>query len=212
MFPTLAPETPTFMGLPEAKTPEDLKGVDAAIIGAPYVATTHDTYAGVDRNEWLSAPKRVRQQSARLPIGIYPGVPNGRVRPLESSRLRRRPHPRRGYERPVPRKHSKGPGCRRDEGGTGSGRRRNSGGYRAELPVRVLCHRQADSRADGWGRGLCQPRHSLGHPADRLPVPGPENRRLRELEAQDVRVPRKHAPSAPGRDRGAGDAGEKGPG
>ena len=26
MFPTLAPETPTFMGLPEAKTPEDLKG------------------------------------------------------------------------------------------------------------------------------------------------------------------------------------------
>ena len=49
MFPTLAPETPTFMGLPEAKTPEDLKGVDAAIIGAPYVATTHDTYAGVDR-------------------------------------------------------------------------------------------------------------------------------------------------------------------
>ena len=69
MFPTLAPETPTFMGLPEAKTPEDLKGVDAAIIGAPYVATTHDTYAGVDRNEWLSAPKRVRQQSARYQSG-----------------------------------------------------------------------------------------------------------------------------------------------
>ena len=34
-----------FYGPAEAKRPEDLKGVDAAIIGAPYVATTHETYA-----------------------------------------------------------------------------------------------------------------------------------------------------------------------
>ena len=119
MFPTLAPETPTFMGLPEAKTPEDLKGVDAAIIGAPYVATTHDTYAGVDRNEWLSAPKTGQAAVGAIPVGVHPGVPDGRVRSLEGRRLRRRPHPRRGYERPVPRKHSKGPGRRRNEGGAG---------------------------------------------------------------------------------------------
>jgi len=61
----LAPQVPTFMSRPAARSPEDPEGVDVAIIGAPYVATTHDTYAGVSRHEWLSAPKRVRQQLAR---------------------------------------------------------------------------------------------------------------------------------------------------
>ena len=68
-FPTLAPEVPSFMSRPVAASSRDLEGADVAIIGAPYVATTHDTYAGVSRDEWLSAPKRVRQQSARYQSG-----------------------------------------------------------------------------------------------------------------------------------------------
>ena len=65
----IAPETPTFMGLPHATRPDELKGADAVIIGAPYVATSTEKYAGVDRNEWLAAPRRVRQQSVRYQSG-----------------------------------------------------------------------------------------------------------------------------------------------
>ena len=39
------------------------------IIGAPYVATATDKYAGVDKWEWISGPKRVRQQSVRYGSG-----------------------------------------------------------------------------------------------------------------------------------------------
>src|SRR5260370_4152688 len=38
-FPMLEADEPTFMRLPHAISPADLKGVDAAIIGAPYVAS-----------------------------------------------------------------------------------------------------------------------------------------------------------------------------
>ncbi len=62
-LPMLAAEMPTFMACPHACTPEDLKGADAVIIGSPYVTSWTDKYAGVDKQLWLSAPKRVRQQS-----------------------------------------------------------------------------------------------------------------------------------------------------
>tara|TARA_Y100001934_G_scaffold206373_1_gene244031 strand:+ start:2585 stop:3640 length:1056 start_codon:yes stop_codon:yes gene_type:complete len=62
-------ETPTFMGVPLARSTGDLSGADVAIIGAPYVAGARGKYAGVDKAEWLAAPKRVRQQSARYPSG-----------------------------------------------------------------------------------------------------------------------------------------------
>ena len=68
-FPMISPELPTFLGVPYAVTREQLKGADAVIIGAPYVATSSDKYAGVDKNEWISGPKRVRQQSVRYPSG-----------------------------------------------------------------------------------------------------------------------------------------------
>ncbi|MBT3751452.1 MAG: agmatinase, partial [Bacteroidetes bacterium] len=67
-FPMIEADMPTFMGLPLATFPEDLKGADAVIIGAPYVAGWED-YAGVGKSEWLAAPKRVRQQSIRYPSG-----------------------------------------------------------------------------------------------------------------------------------------------
>ena len=67
--PMIGPETPTFMGLPHAKGPEELEGKDAVIIGAPYVASSTEKYAGVDRMEWLAAPQRVRQQSIRYQSG-----------------------------------------------------------------------------------------------------------------------------------------------
>ena len=68
-FPMISPELPTFLGVPYAATRDQLKGADAVIIGAPYVATSSDKYAGVDKNEWISGPKRVRQQSVRYPSG-----------------------------------------------------------------------------------------------------------------------------------------------
>ena len=67
--PMIGPEMPTFMGLPHVTTPEELKGADVVIIGAPYVASETPKYAGVDRSEWLAAPLRVRQQSIRYQSG-----------------------------------------------------------------------------------------------------------------------------------------------
>jgi agmatinase len=37
--PMIESDMPTFMGVPYALGPEDLRGVDVAIIGAPYVAS-----------------------------------------------------------------------------------------------------------------------------------------------------------------------------
>ena len=68
-FPMLMAETPTFMGIPVAKTLSDIKGADAVIIGAPYVATSSEEYMGVSKHEWIQAPKRVRQQSIRYRSG-----------------------------------------------------------------------------------------------------------------------------------------------
>ncbi len=68
-FPMLDEDMPTFMGVPHARDAEDLAGADVAIIGAPYVAGAKGKYAGVDKSEWVLAPKRVRQQSIRYPSG-----------------------------------------------------------------------------------------------------------------------------------------------
>ncbi len=68
-FPMIAPETPSFMCLPHVTTAAELEGCDAVIIGAPYVATTSDKYAGVSKHEWVAGPQRVRQQSARYRSG-----------------------------------------------------------------------------------------------------------------------------------------------
>lgn len=67
-FPLIGAGVPTFMGLPLASTPADLKGADAVILGAPYVASWEE-YAGVPKSDWIAAPKRVRQQSIRYPSG-----------------------------------------------------------------------------------------------------------------------------------------------
>jgi len=68
-LPMIDDQTPTFMGVPLARTADTLRGADVAIIGAPYVAGARGKYAGVDKAEWLAAPMRVRQQSARYPSG-----------------------------------------------------------------------------------------------------------------------------------------------
>jgi agmatinase len=68
-FPMIEPELPTFMGVPHVTAAEGLKGADAVIIGAPYVATTEDEYAGVHKDHWIAGPKRVRQQSVRYRSG-----------------------------------------------------------------------------------------------------------------------------------------------
>ena len=68
-LPMIDAQTPTFMGVPLAQDATALNGADVAIIGAPYVAGAAGKYAGVDKSEWVLAPQRVRQQSARYPTG-----------------------------------------------------------------------------------------------------------------------------------------------
>ncbi|MFC2029432.1 arginase family protein [Chloroflexota bacterium] len=65
--PMIEDDMPTFMGQPHAKTAGDLQGADIAIIGVPYVAARD--YAGLDYRDWMAAPKRVRQQSAKYGSG-----------------------------------------------------------------------------------------------------------------------------------------------
>ncbi len=67
-YPMIAEETPTFMARPHATKPKDLVGADVVIIGAPYVAGWGG-YMGVGAEEWLAAPKRIRQQSIRYGSG-----------------------------------------------------------------------------------------------------------------------------------------------
>ncbi|HRO90965.1 MAG TPA: arginase family protein [Promineifilum sp.] len=67
-FPMISEDMPTFMGRPHATRPEDLIGADVVIIGAPYVAGWGG-YMGVGAEEWLAAPKRIRQQSIRYGSG-----------------------------------------------------------------------------------------------------------------------------------------------
>ena len=66
--PMIEADMPTFMGRPHAVSTEDLKGADAVIIGSPYVAGWTE-YSGVDKKEWMAAPKRVRQQSIKYRSG-----------------------------------------------------------------------------------------------------------------------------------------------
>ncbi|HZS83519.1 MAG TPA: arginase family protein [Stellaceae bacterium] len=64
-FPRLAEDMPSFLGVPIAISPKDLKQADIVIIGAPFAAGWGAQYSGVDKELWLAGPKRVRQQSIR---------------------------------------------------------------------------------------------------------------------------------------------------
>lgn len=66
--PMIEADMPTFMGCPHVISPDDLRGADAVIIGSPYVAAWTE-YCGVDKKEWMAAPKRVRQQSIKYRSG-----------------------------------------------------------------------------------------------------------------------------------------------
>lgn len=65
IFPRLAEDMPTFLGVPVALSAKDLEGADVVIIGAPFAAGWGNEYCGVDKSLWLAGPKRVRQQSIR---------------------------------------------------------------------------------------------------------------------------------------------------
>ena len=68
-FPMINDDTPSFLGRPYIKRREDLNGADVVIIGSPYVSSSTDEWAGVAKEHWLAAPKRVRQQSIRYQSG-----------------------------------------------------------------------------------------------------------------------------------------------
>jgi len=67
-LPMLNDDTPSFMARPIARSRDDLRGADIVIIGSSYVAGVED-YAGVPRDDWAAAAKRVRQQSCRYVSG-----------------------------------------------------------------------------------------------------------------------------------------------
>jgi agmatinase len=67
--PMIEPDMPTFMRRPYVYDESGLADADVAIVGAPYVQAESDTYGGVDIGEWVAAPKRVRQQSAKYGSG-----------------------------------------------------------------------------------------------------------------------------------------------
>ncbi|MGI6853901.1 arginase family protein [Mesorhizobium sp. 1B3] len=68
-FPRIEEDMPTFLGVRHALTEEDIQGADVVIIGAPFVAGWGQKYSGVDKKEWISATRRVRQQSIRYRSG-----------------------------------------------------------------------------------------------------------------------------------------------
>ncbi|MBI4640529.1 MAG: arginase family protein [Candidatus Tectomicrobia bacterium] len=63
-FPLIEADMPSFMRVPLASSVKDIEGADVVIIGAPYAAGWGN-YAGISKEHWLAAPKRVRQQSVR---------------------------------------------------------------------------------------------------------------------------------------------------
>ena len=68
-FPMIDEETPTFLGCRYASDKEELAEADVVIIGSPYVSSSSDEWAGIGKEHWLAAPKRVRQQSIRYQSG-----------------------------------------------------------------------------------------------------------------------------------------------
>lgn len=68
-FPRIAEDMPTFLGTRHATSKADLQGADVVIIGAPFAAGWGKQYAGVDKEQWIAGPKRVRQQSIRYRSG-----------------------------------------------------------------------------------------------------------------------------------------------
>lgn len=68
-FPRIEEDMPTFLGVRHALTEDDIQGADVVIIGAPFVAGWGQKYSGVDKSEWISATRRVRQQSIRYRSG-----------------------------------------------------------------------------------------------------------------------------------------------
>ncbi len=69
-FPMLEEDMPTFMGVPHARTAEDLAETDVVIIGAPYVAGAKGKYAGADHRE---SPDH--QQHAQISVACLGDMP-----------------------------------------------------------------------------------------------------------------------------------------
>ena len=86
-FPMIDEETPTFMGRPHVTSTKELAGADVVIIGAPYVSSNSDEWAGVSKEAWLAAPQRVRQQSISLSVRLHPGFSYGCIQTSQCGRL-----------------------------------------------------------------------------------------------------------------------------
>ena len=193
-----------------AREPRDLEGADVVVIGAPYVAASGGLYAGVPMEDWIEAPKRVRQQSARYPSGYIQDfdldvfehlrmVDYGDADIPASVMHDQTPENVLAAQAAVEAKVADA--LRAGAVPVVIGQNSPCGSFAIAKPCAEHVRRS---------RGLREPRHPLGRARARPPDRRSPHRRLLVLEAQDVRVPRQHAPAAPGRDRRAGHAGGQG--
>ena len=136
--------------------------MDAVIIGAPYVASKTEKYAGVDRREWLAAPQRVRQQSIRYQSGYIQDFDLDVFEYIDAVDYGDADIPQEILDDQSPEADSPSPGGGGGEGRTRAGRRGGAGRDRAELAVRFVRHREAHRGAYGRACGVHQPRHALG--------------------------------------------------
>ena len=174
--PMIGPETPTFMGLPHAERPEQLEGMDAVIIGAPYVASKTEKYAGVDRREWLAAPQRVRQQSIRYQSGYIQDFDLDVFEHIDAVDYGDADIPQEILDDQSPEAILRAQAAVAEKVGRRAGRRGGAGSDRAELAVWFVRHREAHCGAYGRACGVHQPRHSLGRTAARSPDPRSSHR------------------------------------
>ena len=195
-WPLLAPETPSFMSRPIARDAQGPRRGGRGDHRGPLCCRLRRLLRrGADGRLDCGAEAGAPAVRA-LPVGLHSGLRPRRVRASADGGLRRRGYPRIGDARPERGERARGPGRGRGQGPRCAPSGRGPGRDRAEQPLRELRDRQALRGARRRPARLRQPRHPLGRCRARLPHRRSPHRGLCLVEAQDVRVPRQHAPAS----------------
>ena len=165
-FPLIADELPTFLGVPHVTSKDELKGQDVVIIGAPYVATATDKYAGVDKWEWISGPKRVRQQSVRYGSGYIQDFDIDVFEYLNVVDYGDADIPEEVNVSQTPENILKAQAAVEEKVGDVLGGWGHPDCDRPEFASGVFCHSQVDLGAHGGAGGVRQPGYALGRGDD----------------------------------------------
>ena len=154
-WPLLAPETPSFMARDIAREPAGPRREPTwSIIGAPYVAASRrPTTPGVPMEDWIAAPKRVRQQSARYPSGYIQDFDLDVFEHLRMVDYGDADIPESVMDDQTPENVLAAQAAVETRVNDASARRRGgAGGDRAEQPLRELRNRQAPAQSTSTAR------------------------------------------------------------